>query len=231
MTTADTTVEEAKKQPGALEVLHRFGLNHCCGAHLSLAESAASAGVRVEDVLAALASAGAPSRPEALARIPPGRRVQLDVRDTIRRGEEPFAVIMAAVAGLAPDQALVLRAPFEPVPLYTVLGKRGFAHWTEARAADDWWVWFYRGEPAPAPAPPAPPVVSATLDVRGLEPPQPMVAVLERLETLRPGETLTVIHDRRPMFLYPQLDARGFTHGTEEREPGVVRIVIRRPAR
>jgi iron-sulfur cluster repair protein YtfE (RIC family) len=55
--TAETTVEEAKTQPGALEVLQRFGVNHCCGAHLTLRESAASAGVRVEDVLEALAHA------------------------------------------------------------------------------------------------------------------------------------------------------------------------------
>jgi hypothetical protein len=31
------------------------------------------------------------------------------------------------------------------------------------------------------------------------------------------------------MFLYPQLDARGFLHETDEPEPGLVRIVIRRP--
>jgi len=55
---ADTTVEEAKKQPGALEVLQRFGINHCCGAHLPLREAAAAAGVRVEDVLDALAGTG-----------------------------------------------------------------------------------------------------------------------------------------------------------------------------
>ena len=86
-----------------------------------------------------------------------------------------------------------------------------------------------------APAVVAPPRATAdtadttdVLDVRGLEPPQPMVAVLERLETLAPGDTLTVIHDRRPTFLYPQLDQRGFTHLTEEPEAGVVRIVIRR---
>jgi iron-sulfur cluster repair protein YtfE (RIC family) len=57
--TAETTVEAVKTRPGALEVLQRFGLNHCCGAHLSLRESAASAGVPVEDVLEALATAGA----------------------------------------------------------------------------------------------------------------------------------------------------------------------------
>src|SRR5512132_1453455 len=57
--TAEMTVEQVKSRPGALEVLERFGLNHCCGAHLTLRESAASAGVRVEDVLEALAQAGA----------------------------------------------------------------------------------------------------------------------------------------------------------------------------
>ena len=55
----ETTVEEVKNRPGALEVLQRFGLNHCCGAHLSLRESAASAGARLEEVLQALAQAGA----------------------------------------------------------------------------------------------------------------------------------------------------------------------------
>jgi uncharacterized protein (DUF2249 family) len=166
-------------------------------------------------------------KPAALAAIPETRVVRLDARDAIRHGEEPFGTIMAAVGRLADDQALVVRAPFEPLPLYGVLGKRGFAHWTEAHAADDWSAWFYRGEPSAAPAPPASAAAGSTLDVRGLEPPQPMVAVLERLETLAPGATLTVIHDRRPTFLYPQLDERGFTHRTEEPEPGVVHIVIR----
>jgi iron-sulfur cluster repair protein YtfE (RIC family) len=56
--TAETTVEKAKTRPGAIEVLQRFGLDHCCGAHLTLRESAASANVRVEDVLEALEQAG-----------------------------------------------------------------------------------------------------------------------------------------------------------------------------
>ena len=168
-------------------------------------------------------------RPAALAAVGPERRVSLDVRDAIRRGEEPFATIMAAVAGLAADQALALRAPFEPAPLYRVLGDRGFAHWTERHADDDWTVWFYRGDPGEA-AVPSPGAAGGTLDVRGLEPPRPMVAVLERLETLARGQALIVIHDRRPTFLYPQLDERGFVHRTDEPEPGVVRIVIERGA-
>ena len=57
--TAETTVEELKRRPGALEVLQRFGINHCCGAHLPLREAAAAAGVRAADVLEALAGSGA----------------------------------------------------------------------------------------------------------------------------------------------------------------------------
>lgn len=57
--TAEMTVEQIKGRPGALQILQTFGLNHCCGAHLTLREAAASAGVRVEDVLQALAESGA----------------------------------------------------------------------------------------------------------------------------------------------------------------------------
>jgi uncharacterized protein (DUF2249 family) len=71
----------------------------------------------------------------------------------------------------------------------------------------------------------------ATIDVRGLPPPQPMVRVLERLTDLGTDETLEVLHERRPLFLYPQLDARGFVHETDEPEPGLVRIRIRHGAR
>jgi uncharacterized protein (DUF2249 family) len=173
-------------------------------------------------------------RPQALRRVSAANEVHLDVREDIRRGQEPFARIMASVKALAPEQALVLRAPFEPVPLLAALGKRGFAHWAEQNAPDDWTVWFYR-EPS-APADVADPLGAASaggdmavLDVRGLEPPEPMVQILERLDTLRPGQRLVVLHERRPMLLYPQLDERGFLHDTEEVEPGLVRIVVRCP--
>jgi uncharacterized protein (DUF2249 family) len=175
-------------------------------------------------------------RPPVLGRIASANEIHLDVREDIRRGEEPFAKIMAAVKALGPEQALVLRAPFEPVPLLATLGKRGFAHWAERSAPDDWTVWFYREPSAPPVAGTGPRAAAssdgdmALLDVRGLEPPEPMVQILARLDTLRPGQRLVVLHDRRPMLLYPQLDERGFVHNTEELGPSLVRIVIRGPA-
>jgi len=175
-------------------------------------------------------------RPQALRLVSAANEVHVDVREDIRRGQEPFARIMAAVKALAPEQALVLRAPFEPVPLVAALGKRGFTHWVEQSAPNDWAVWFYREPSARAEAAPGARAVESVdgdtivLDVRGLEPPEPMVQVLERLDALGPAQRFVVLHERRPMLLYPQLDERGFLHETEELEPGLVRIVVRRPA-
>ena len=52
--TAATLVGDAARDPAGRAVLERFGLNHCCGAHLSLREGAAAAGASLADVLAAL---------------------------------------------------------------------------------------------------------------------------------------------------------------------------------
>jgi uncharacterized protein (DUF2249 family) len=76
----------------------------------------------------------------------------------------------------------------------------------------------------------APASMVVTLDVRGLPPPQPLVQALERVETLGPGERLELIHDRRPMLLYPHLERLGLAHETSEPEPGLVRVLITRRA-
>jgi uncharacterized protein (DUF2249 family) len=179
-------------------------------------------------------SASGTPRPPALLGLDPRLEVPVDVRADIREGREPLGRIMAHVKALRTGEVLVLRAPFEPLPLYHLLGRRGFAHWAERRAADDWSVWFFleaadgSGVAAPLPGPASTPAAPVSIDVRGLEPPRPLVAVLEALDRLGPGDRLQVVLDRRPVFLYPQLDDRGFAHETEEPAPGVVRILIRR---
>lgn len=64
------------------------------------------------------------------------------------------------------------------------------------------------------------------LDNRGLEPPQPMMQTLAALENLGEDETLTIINDRRPMFLYEQLEELGFKQRTEPQEDGSFKIEI-----
>ena len=57
---ADQTVEEVGKDSAALAVLKEMGVNHCCGAHLTLA--AAAAGITVDALLGRLnRTAGAPA--------------------------------------------------------------------------------------------------------------------------------------------------------------------------
>lgn len=259
MISGDTTIERLlAEHPRLLEFLATYHAHFALlrtpehrrvmAPRVTVAEAARIAGVAPDELVAALSRAAGVTAPAAGCAEAPARArdpaptarpaildtleaVQLDVRPDIRGGQEPFARIMAAVKGLGPGQALVLRAPFEPIPLYDVLGKRGLAHWTDRHTPDDVTVWFYRAagpaETAIPRAPVAPPLV-VTIDVRGLEPPQPLMAVLDRLETLAPDGTLEVLHERRPMFLYPQLEDRGFQHETEEVGPGLVRIRIRR---
>lgn len=71
--------------------------------------------------------------------------VTLDVREELAAGGEPFVRIMEAAATIPPGQSLVIVAPFEPVPLYSALGGRGFTHETECVAPDEWVIKFTHG--------------------------------------------------------------------------------------
>jgi hypothetical protein len=66
----------------------------------------------------------------------------LNVRPDLENGGEPYVRIMEAVASIKPGGTMVIIAPFEPVPLYDVLGERGFSHETAMVAADEWVVRF-----------------------------------------------------------------------------------------
>ncbi|MEO8742075.1 MAG: DUF2249 domain-containing protein, partial [Lysobacteraceae bacterium] len=42
-----------------------------------------------------------------------------------------------------------------------------------------------------------------------LDPPEPMVRILAGLETMQPGQVMSALLCREPMFLLPELDQRG----------------------
>jgi len=86
---------------------------------------------------------GSDSPPE-LDTLDRGRIHDLDVREQLRQGGEPFERIMSAASELPADGVLRVHAIFEPRPLYGVMESRGFRHWTEHLGDDDWRVWFYR---------------------------------------------------------------------------------------
>ena len=150
---------------------------------------------------------------------------------------------MQAVARLKGSEQLLLIAPFEPAPLYAALAQQGFSHLSKPTAMGDWEVLFTRGpgdtaEPSVTSASSqqrqglkprlcsGPPVLE--VDARGLEPPQPLVKILETLATLPEGARLRALTDRRPMHLYAQLEERGFVGESEEQKDGSFVTHVRR---
>jgi uncharacterized protein (DUF2249 family) len=157
--------------------------------------------------------------------------VTLDVREDIRGGREPFSRIMTAIAGLDDGQELVLIAPFEPLPLFGVLAKKGFQYTSREVTQGHWEILFSRAvnsgsspkmkselNPRTNPAASAASIVD--VDARGLEPPQPMIKILEALATLPDGAQVRAHTDRRPIHLYSHLEERGFVGESQEQGDG-----------
>lgn len=64
------------------------------------------------------------------------------------------------------------------------------------------------------------------LDNRGLEPPNPMIRTLEKLERMAAGAVLVIHNDRVPIYLLPQLLDAGATYDVDEQPDGSARVRI-----
>jgi len=163
--------------------------------------------------------------------------VDLDVRPTLRAGGEPFGEIIGAVNALAPGQGLRLLATFKPLPLFQVLGSKGFTHEAREIGGGDWEVLFTPGDtpaaqpqnaPAAAPSTDEWPAPVREMDNRDLDPPEPMVRILAATEAMQAGEVLCALLCREPMFLLPELAKRGHAwRGAFEPDGTIYRILIR----
>ena len=158
----------------------------------------------------------------------------LDVRPVLAKKGDPFHLIIRTLKEVQAGQALHLVVGFEPKPLYPILRLKGWRHVTE-REDDTFHVYFYkkaRGsapepeEPEPLPDERVPLQPWVHLDVRGLEPPQPMMRILETLTELGPGGRLEVAHHREPILLYDKLALRGYAARSEEQPDGGFRVRI-----
>lgn len=77
------------------------------------------------------------------------------------------------------------------------------------------------------PCEPLPPAAPSALDLRGLEPPQPMVRIFEELKRA-PGEPLKVVLPHEPHPLYGLLREQGFAWSGAPRADGGFELTIRR---
>ncbi|KQT13752.1 MAG: DUF2249 domain-containing protein [Bradyrhizobium sp.] len=121
--------------------------------------------------------------------------LDLDVRP-ILRGGEPFSLIMAALEGLEVGQGLRLYAPFKPVPLFAVMSEKGLPTPTASSTERIGKCCSHLSEQRRTP---------------DLAP--------ERTRTSPPGPSLswssttaTSPLPREPVFLFSQLEKRGFRH-------------------
>lgn len=64
------------------------------------------------------------------------------------------------------------------------------------------------------------------LDNRGLSPPEPMLRILAALESLGHGGRIVAKLDRRPIFLFPELDERGCTYTCDPAAEGGFLLTI-----
>jgi len=72
--------------------------------------------------------------------------LELDVREDLKLKKEPFDKIMGAVKQVGDGQAFILHAPFNPIPLHSVLKRKGFTHEAEKIERKHWKVIYRKGE-------------------------------------------------------------------------------------
>lgn len=258
--TAETVVAEAiAADPGVIDRLVAFNptfkklrnpvLRKVMARLVNFGDAAKVAGVPLAALLAAAngeapPAAAAPSEPVGdapawIADAEAKASARLDVRPLLAAGEEPLGAIMRAAATVKAGEYLVLDAPFDPAPLRRVLANKGFAAHPHCLAADHWRVYFRREGRAAEGAPAETAAEGARIwregdgmhiDVRGLAPPQPMLAILKLIEAADTGDVVIVHHEREPVFLFPELAERRWAHETLINEPGEVRLRLTREA-
>lgn len=224
----------------------------------TIADAARIAGLPVERVLSAANGVpasrtddGAPApeapapaveaEPDWFGVVDEANAARIDVRLMLEAGQDPLRDIMGAARRVADGGTLIVDAPFDPAPLRRVLAKKGFVSFAREIAAGHFQVYFLRDRGLVAQSADRPTDDDAEasvwteqrethIDVRGLEPPQPMLAILKLLETVGPAATVIVHHEREPVFLFPELAERGWQWSTVAGDPGEVRLRLEHPA-
>jgi hypothetical protein len=69
---------------------------------------------------------------------------------------------------------------------------------------------------------------AAHIDVRGLPPPQPLVAILRLLQSIDDGTPVVAHLDRDPVMLYPELAQIGWSAEHSPGDAGEVRLILRK---
>ena len=141
------------------------------------------------------------------------------------------AQIFQRWADLDVGSHFVLVNDHDPVPLYyqfEALFPGAFTWEYLVDGPTEFHVKITRLKPSPFTTPPAPPrrppsakpAIDGELDLRGMEPPEPMLRILNTLEAVPVGTSFRARTDRQPLHLFPELASRGARHECEAAPDG-----------
>jgi uncharacterized protein (DUF2249 family) len=150
-------------------------------------------------------------RPAWVESLNPSCALFLDIRPLTAKGLDPFQMVIRSTTELKPGQHLHLLLNDQPEIFSCALGRMGYEGFSEIKNGT-WNAYFRKGKVSF----PGPCVVE--LDVRGLEPPLPLLKVLESLPSVSEGGGLKVFYPNRPDSLADKLRTHGFEVEWEEAE-------------
>ena len=180
--------------------------------------------------------------PPFLSNIPLENRIYFDARPLLASDKDPLKEILEQVKKLSTEKVLIIQNTFEPIPLITLLKKKNFEAFVLKENDDYYETWFYKSNtPAVKPAAGDEPNLTAfnwekllevyagkmvTIDVRNLPMPQPMIKILETLNTLDSSKALYVYHKKVPVYLLQELADREYGYSIKEYDNGGVDLLI-----
>ncbi len=162
--------------------------------------------------------------------------ITLDVRPILASGEDPLKQILAIASDISNDNILKVEAPFNPHPLRKMMASKGYDSYGVELGPRHWEV-FFKFQKNVA-LPPLPDVSSLPpfplywqdnileMDLRRLEPPNPMIAILKTIESGQAGEAFHVKLIRDPIYLYPELAERHWLAKVVEENENDLRVII-----
>ncbi len=171
--------------------------------------------------------------------------LELDVRPILAQDKDPLKEILVCIKKLKEDQGLKLVNTFEPLPLIHLLADKGFSYRVEHLDVNMVITYFNRSALTTTDILTIPateltiddkqfdlmlagfvPDRVNYMDVRDLEMPKPMLAILEQTPKLTAGKALFIYHKKVPVYLLPELEKQGLSYIFKTIGPGNVNMLI-----
>ncbi len=148
----------------------------------------------------------------------------------MENGNDPFETVVSTFDRLTPGESFTLVVSFDPKPLIAFLSRRGAATRLLQNERGDVRYLITSGGSSGKNGNGVCPFINAdgVMDLRHLDPPEPMVQILETLDKASSGTAVIAMLSRVPGHLVAMLERRGIPVNLEEKDGGFV-ITVTKP--